>query len=375
MQEKGWSTARVRKALQEAHRRDFSFDDGAILGSMCTRPHPAAVAAHQIFVATNLGDPDHFPGAKALEEEVLADAADLLHAPKRAAGRFLTGGTEANLYALYTAREKTGRSTVVLPEHAHFSFEKAARMLGMRLRWVPSGPDGRADPDALAAALDGDTALLVAVAGSTELGLVDPIAALGKVARQAGVDLHVDGAFGGYVLPFLGKDAPRFDFRVRGVTSVSLDPHKGGMSTIPGGMLFLRDGRDWDHVAVVTPYVSTPRQSQLLGTRPGAAAASAWAVHRALGRHGYRETVARCMANTRHLADGLRRQGRALVAEPELNVVTFQAEDPEALQERLEARGLRVNAVPRLQALRIVVNPHVSRKALDRLLAALEAVA
>lgn len=372
MQEKGWGTARVRKALAAAHRDDFAFDDGAILGSMCTQPHPAAVAAHTLFVATNLGDPDHFPGAKRLEQEVLEDATDLLHAPRRASGRFLTGGTEANLFALYIARERTGRRTVVLPEHAHFSFEKAARMLGMRLRWVPSGDDGRADPDAMAAAVDDDTALLVAVAGSTELGLVDPIAALGKVAKDAGVGLHVDAAFGGYVLPFLErKRAPHFDFRVRGVTSVSLDPHKGGMSTIPGGILVLRDGRHWDAVAVPTPYVSTPRQSQLLGTRPGSAAAAAWAVHRALGRAGFRKTVTRCLGNTERLAEGLRKQGWDLVAEPELNVVTFRVADPERMLQDLERKGLRVNVVPRLQAIRIVLNPHVTRDAVDRLLGAL----
>lgn len=373
VQEEGWSARRVRKALGAAKQADHSFARGEILGSMCTQPHPLALEAHGLFAETNLGDPGHFPGARRLEREVLEDVRVLLHGPRAAAGRLLTGGTEANLFALYVAREKTGKRRVVLPSHAHFSFEKAARLLGMSLDWVPVGPDGRADPEAMAAAVGDDTALVVAVAGSTELGLVDPIPAVAGVARAAGVGLHVDAAYGGYILPFL-PDPPRFDFRVRGVTSVSLDPHKGGMSTIPAGILILRDGADWEHVAVETPYVSTDRQSQLLGTRPGSAAAATWAVHRGLGQAGFRRVVRASLDNTARLAAGLDAQGRRLAARPELTVVTFHADDPVALQAALEARGLRVNVVPRLSAIRVVVHPHVTRKAIDRLLAVLAEV-
>jgi tyrosine decarboxylase / aspartate 1-decarboxylase len=373
VQEKGWSRRRVQATLRRARGRDFSYAAGEILGSMCTEPHPLAHAAHARFAATNLGDPDHFPGTKQLEQEVLEDTRVLLHGPQRAAARFLTGGTEANLFALYVAREKTGKRRVVVPAHAHFSFEKAARLLGMQLAWVPTGPDGRSDVAAMTAALDADTALVVAVAGSTELGLVDDVPALARAAKRAGVLLHVDAAFGGYLLPFL-DDAPRFDFRLPGVWSIALDPHKGGMATIPAGLLVLRDGRDWDHVAVETPYVSTDRQSQLLGTRPGSAAAATWAVHRALGQDGFRRIVHDCMENARYLAAGLDRLHIPLVAPPELTVVTFRVPAPTQVQKALEEKGIRVNVVPRLDALRVVVNPHVDRKAIRRLLRALEEI-
>jgi tyrosine decarboxylase / aspartate 1-decarboxylase len=265
---------------------------------------------------------------------------------------------------------------VVLPESGHFSFEKGARLLGMSLRYVPTR-DHRADPDAMARAVSKKTALMVGIAGTTELGLVDPIPELAAIARQAKVPLHIDAAFGGYVLPFLADagHVPRaFDFSVPGVWSISIDPHKMGMAPIPGGALFLRAEKDWNATAVTTPYVSTETQSTLMGTRPGASVAAAWAVHRHLGRAGFASVVETCLDNTAYLAAQLQQRGIPLVSPPELNVVTFQTQDPEQLSRRLTDKGFRVNIVPRFGAIRIVVNPHVTRDVLERFLAALDAV-
>ena len=374
MQQEGWPASRVRKALAQARGQDLRFDTGAILGSMCTQPHPVAQEAFAQFLPTNLGDPGHFPGTARLEREVLQDLLDLFHAPPGAAARYLTGGTEANLLACYLARERTGKRRIVLPESAHFSFEKAARMLGMRLVHVPTRATGHADVPAMAKAMTKDTALVVGVAGTTELGLVDPIDELGAVAAQRGLLLHVDAAYGGYLLPFVesaGRRPMPFDFRVDGVWSLAVDPHKGGMAPIPGGALLVRDGGDWERVAVESPYVSTEHQTTVLGTRPGAGPASCWAVHRHLGRAGYASLAETCLDNAAYLAARLEEAGWPLAASPELGVVTFVAPEPYRLQERLAEAGFGVNVVPRLGAIRIVVNPHVTRPALDRFLHAL----
>lgn len=374
MNETGASLRDVRKALRAARDEDLSFADGQILGSMCTAPHEAAADAHALFLETNLGDPAHFPGTARLEREVLDDLRQLLHAPAAAQGRYLTGGTEANILACYLAREKTGKRVIVLPDSGHFSFEKAARILEMELRYVPTAPSGHADPAAMAKAITKDTALVVAIAGSTELGLVDPIDQIAAACRKKGALLHVDAAYGGYLLPFLAEAnrTPRpFDFTVPGVWSIAMDPHKMGMATIPGGALLLRDGRDWDRIAVKSPYVSTDSQATLMGTRPGAAVAAAWAVHRHLGRLGFASIVETCLDNAAYLAAQLQANGIALVAEPELAVVTFRADDPAGLAAALRRKGFGVNVVPRLGALRIVVNPHVTRAVLDKFLKAL----
>lgn len=374
MQEKGWTERQVRHALKAARGEDLRFDRGEVLGSMCTQPHPVAAQAYADFLPTNLGDPAHFPGAARLEREALEDVARLLHAPPEAQGRYLTGGTEANLLACYIAREATGRDAVVAPDSAHFSFEKAVRMLRMDLVKVPTLPTGHADVHAMARAVGRTTALMVGIAGTTELGLVDPIDQLAATAVRKKVRLHVDAAYGGYLLPFLeaaGRRPVAFDFRLPGVWSIAIDPHKAGMAPIPGGVLVVRDGREWDRVAVESPYVSTDLQTTVLGTRPGAAPAACWAVHRHLGRAGYASLAEDCLDNAAYLAARLQERGYELVASPELTVVTFRAADPRGLQAALRARGFGVNVIPRFGAIRIVVNPHVARATLDRFLRAL----
>ena len=369
----GWDRRQVVAALDRLRGKDYTFASGEILGSMCTAPHEMAALAHARFLETNLGDPGHFPGTAQMEQEALADLLALLNAPAGAEGRFVSGGTEANLMACYLARERTGRRTILVPDSAHFSFEKAARLMGMKLQVVPT-KDGRGDPAATAAAIGPDTALVVAVAGTTELGLIDPVADLAALCQQRGVLLHVDAAYGGYLIPFLdeaGRVPVAFDFALPGVWSLCIDPHKGGMSTIPAGVLVLRDGADWARPAVASPYLSVPTQSTLLGTRPGAAAAACWAVHRHLGRVGFASLAETCLDNATYLAVRLVELGVELVAAPELGVVTFRVRDPAAVRDRLQERGWSVNVVPRFQAIRIVAGPHVTREGLDHFLKAL----
>ena len=377
MEDEGWSRSRVMRALKEAKARDHTFRDGHIIGSMCTQPHEIGLDADLMFAEANLGDPAHFPGAARLEEEVLADLADLFHAPRGAEGRFTSGGTEANILACWMARERTRRSKIVAPDSAHFSLEKAARLLGMELVLVPTTASGHADPKKMAAAVDRDTAVMVGIAGTTELGLVDPIAALAKWCDHNEVLLHVDAAYGGYLLPFMEKakrTAIPFDFALPGVWSLSVDPHKGAMVPIPAGVLLMRDGRDWSRTAVKSPYVSTDTQSTLAGTRPGGAAAAAWAVHRHLGRNGLASLAETCLDNAALLAAKLPELGCELVASPELAVVTFRLGDADTTAKRLAEKGFRVNIVPRFGALRVVVQPHVTRKAIHAFLEAVEAI-
>ncbi len=364
------------RELRRARKEDATFADGSIMGSMCTAPHEVAGAAHALYSEVNLGDPAHFPGSARLEREALADMLQLFNAPRGAEARFTSGGTEANILACWIAREKTKRRQVIVPASAHFSFEKAARLLEMQLVTVPTDAAGHADPAAMAKAVGPDTALMLVIAGTTELGLVDPVEEIAKWCARNEVLLHVDAAYGGYLLPFMeeaGRKPARFDLGLAGVWSLAVDPHKGAMATIPAGVLMLRDGRDWARTAVKSPYVSTDTQSTLSGTRPGSAAAATWAVHRHLGRAGLAGLAETCLDNAAYLAARLPELGCELVASPELAVVTFRAADPAGLAAELATRGFRLNVIPRFSALRIVVQPHVTRKTIDAFLVELEA--
>jgi len=206
-----------------------------VLSSMCTEPHPAARDAAERFLATNPGDPGTYPNVSALEDDAIALLSEIAGLDDPAGYVTACGGTEANIQAVRIARERAeSRSpNVVMPESGHFSFQKAADLLGVELRLVPTDERHRADLEAVRASVDDDTALVVGVAGTTEYGRVDPIPELGEIAASVDALLHVDAAWGGFVLPFTDYD---WHFDHAAVDTMTIDPHKMGQAAVPAGI-------------------------------------------------------------------------------------------------------------------------------------------
>jgi len=305
-------------------KKQEDLDHTFILSSMCTIPHPVAVRAHCMFMETNLGDPGLFPGTASLEKLLVKRFGDLFHCPD-AGGYATSGGTESNIQALRLAkarRHEVAAPNVIVPGSAHFSFKKAGDLLGLEMRKVPLCEDHRMDADKAGELVDKNTVAIVGVAGTTEYGMVDPIPALGKIAVQEDLFFHVDAAFGGLVIPFLPDPMP-FDFAVPGVTTIAVDPHKMGMSTIPAGCLITREPDLLNTLNIDTPYLTVKQEYTLGGTRPGAPVAGALAVIDYLGREGMTAVVAGCMKNTRRLIAGMETRGFPRAATPDVNVATF----------------------------------------------------
>ncbi|HEY3422385.1 MAG TPA: tyrosine decarboxylase MfnA [Methanocellaceae archaeon] len=360
MEERGADENTIIKELDEAASKNIPYS--RVLSSMCTAPHPIAVKAHLQFIRSNLGDPKLFPGTAGLEQSCIRMMGELLHNPA-AAGYISTGGTESNIQALRTARllKKTdpAKANIVVPESAHYSFDKAAQLLGVKIRRAPLDGLLRADPVAMADLIDKDTIALIAVAGTTEFGQVDPIGEIGRIAQDSNVYLHVDAAFGGFVIPFLEKKYP-FDFEVPGVCSIAIDPHKMGMSTIPSGGLLYRSEGVMKLMEINAQYLTSQVQWSLAGTRSGAAAAATYAVMRYMGKEGYQKIVSQCMENTGLICRELKTLGLEPVIEPVMNIATFKVKDAQSVRKRLCDMGWYVSTTSRPEALRMVVMPHVT---------------
>jgi tyrosine decarboxylase/aspartate 1-decarboxylase len=345
--------------MQRAVPQEFS----RVLSSMCTEPHPAAREAAERFLATNPGDPATYQTVSRLEDEAVATLGDVtgLADPH---GYVTSGGTEANVQAVRAARNRLRRDSpnVVVPDSAHFSFTKAADVLGVELRVAPTDGDHRADVDAVEAAVDGDTVLVVGVAGSTEFGRVDPIPELAAVAHDVGAFCHVDAAWGGFLLPFTDHE---WNFSHAPVDSLTVDPHKCGQAAVPAGGLLFRDRAGLDALAVDTPYLESTAQATLTGTRSGAGVASAAAAMDALWPDGYRSEYERVSDLASWLADEFRRRGFDVVA-PELPLVV--ADVPAPVFEGLRDREWRISRTA-TDRLRVVCMPHVTRGVLENFLA------
>jgi tyrosine decarboxylase/aspartate 1-decarboxylase len=339
-----------------------------VLSSMCTEPHPVAREAARRFLATNPGDPTTYRSVATLEREAVSLLGEVVDLPDPR-GYVASGGTEANIQAVRAARNRAGVDdpNVVVPSSAHFSFRKAGDVLGVEVRAVPVGPDRRADPGAMAARTDADTVAVVAVAGSTEYGRVDPVPALADVAAEAGAALHVDAAWGGFYLPFTGRE---WSFADAAVDSMAVDPHKLGQAAVPAGGLLFREAASMDALAVETPYLESTSQATLTGTRSGAGVASAAAAMRELWPDGYREAYRTAMADAEWFAAELADRGVDVVR-PTLPLVA--ADVAERAFDALRDRGWRLSRTAAGE-LRVVLMPHVTRETLREFLADLDAV-
>lgn len=376
MKEKGVSKEEIKQILDDAKRKDFDYADGKILSSMCTPPSDFSKEIWGSFIETNLGDAGLFYGTKGLETEVIGILGDLLK-HKDARGFLVSGGTEANIMALWVARNGAMREKpeFIVPETAHFSFEKASDLLNMKLIKAKTLDDHTVDLKDVQRCINDNTVAIVGIAGNTEYGAIDDIEGLGDIAIENNLHLHVDAAFGGFVAPFLeglGYSAKRFDFSIPSVSSITIDPHKMGMSPIPSGCILFRDRTFLEHIETSSPYLTEKKQFTIIGTRSGAAAASTYAVLKAFGREGYRENVRNCMELTMRLYGEIKRMGFE-VKEPVMNIVTFDHDKINMIAEKLTNNGWAISRT-RKGEIRLVIMPHVKSSSIDNLIRNLNAI-
>lgn len=365
MLQKGLEYDDVISEVEKALSEDFHFEDGKILGSMCTQPLDVAIDTHGMFIESNLGNPGLYPGTRRLEGKIVEMMGELLNG-KGVTGRVLEGGTEANLTALWIARNLTGRKEVIFGSNAHFSIRKACDILKMIPREVDVDENHVMDVGEVEKHIGDDTAAVIATAGTTEFGLVDPIDKLSEVCEERAW-FHVDAAWGGFILPFL-DDAPTFDFRNAGLSSMNADGHKMGMSTIPSAVFLLRKEEDLQNIAFESPYLTSVFQTTVLGTRASAGVPSLYAAMMSMGRDGYKENVENCMSRTRQLARAVKDMGLSLVTEPVTNILAVKLRDPIGVKEHLERRGWHLSLTKHPEALRLVVMPHATEETLDVLI-------
>jgi len=371
--EEGLTEDEVLRILNDMRARDHAYD--RFFSTMCTKPHQIAVRAHNIFLETNLGDPGLFPGIAEIEHEAVRMMGELLGCPE-AYGYISTGGTESNIQAIHAARNESGvrGGNIVVPASAHFSFDKIGDLLCLEVRKAELDDNLKADISSVEGLVDKKTVALVGIAGTTEFGQIDPIDALAEIARENGIHLHVDAAFGGFVLPFLNGDF-KWDFRVDGVSSITIDPHKMGLSTIPAGGLLFRESGDLEVLETETHYLTKARQASLTGTRSGAAAAATYAVMMHLGKNGFKKLVDYCMDLTNYIVSGARDIGVEPVIEPIMNVVALKVPEPAKVRQNLMNYGWHVSMTREPhRALRLILMSHITRENIDLFLQDLDAI-
>jgi glutamate/tyrosine decarboxylase-like PLP-dependent enzyme len=193
--------------------------------------------------------------------------------------------------------------------------------------------DYRADVQAMADAVTENTIMMVGSAHAYPYGHVDEIAALGKIAEEQNLWLHVDGCIGGFFLPFavdLGHQMPAFDFSVPAVRSISADLHKYGYTPRGASLLLMRDEtlkryQGFNFQAWEAGVFNT---QTIAGSRPAGAVAAAWAVMNYLGLEGYRGLVQKTLAAKAAMIGALGEvDGLTLCGAPEGGLLAYRGVD------------------------------------------------
>ena len=286
------SDERLADAFAELASRltdNYPFFHPSYAGQMLKPPHPAAVVGYLAAMLINPNNHalDGGPATAAMEKEVVAQLAAMFGLPAYL-GHLTTSGTIANLEALYVARELHPGRSVAYSAEAHYTHGRMCGVLGIEGTTVGVDGRGRIDLGALDALLaSGKVGTVVATAGTTGLGAIDPVHEVLAVARRHGVRVHVDAAYGGFFTLLAGQDGPAgldpAPWRaISGCDSVVVDPHKHGLQPYGCGAVLFADpgvGRFYLHDSPYTYFTSGELhlgEISLECSRAGAAAAALW---------------------------------------------------------------------------------------------------
>jgi glutamate/tyrosine decarboxylase-like PLP-dependent enzyme len=279
----------------ERMRGNYPFFHPAYAGQMLKPPHPAAVAGYLTAMLINPNNHalDGGPVTGQMEKEVVTQLAGMFGLATHL-GHLTSSGTIANLEALFVARELHPGRGVAYSTEAHYTHSRMCGVLGVEGTAVPTDRAGRMDLAELDELLAGGRiGTVVATAGTTGVGAIDPVHEVLAVARKHGVRVHVDAAYGGFFTLLAGlQDRAGLDEApwraIAECDSVVVDPHKHGLQPYGCGAVLFRDpdvGRFYVHDSPYTYFTSGDLhlgEISLECSRAGAAAAALWLTFRLL---------------------------------------------------------------------------------------------
>ncbi len=338
----GLSKDDVYEKLDAAKKADLAWRGGKAFAYVYdggSEIEEVAKRAFTSFLTENALDPTSFPSLLRFENDLVAMARNHLSGDESVRGSFTSGGTESIILALKAARDlaKAERGItqpqVIVPVTAHAAFHKAGHYLGIEI--ITTGVDGasfRADVEAMANAITPNTIMLVGSASGYAHGVVDPIEEIAALSAKHGLLCHVDGCIGGFLLPYFarhGAKVPLFDFRVPGVTSMSMDFHKYALTPKGASVVLYRSDdlrrpqfyacASWAGYTMINPTIQS--------SKSGGPLAAAWAVLNFVGDDGYMK-IARGLLDAKNaLVEGINAiPGLRVMGCPEMSLIGFTSD-------------------------------------------------
>jgi glutamate/tyrosine decarboxylase-like PLP-dependent enzyme len=371
--EKNESPEKIMLRIDTMSSEDAAWENGKVFGFIYKPPREAAEFIEEVFgryFYHSTLNPFTFPSICRMENEIVGMVAQLLHGERHTVGNITTGGTESILMAIKIARDKGLKEKkiyqpeIILPKTAHPAFDKASQLLQVKPVYIALDREYRADTQEVERRINQNTVMIVGSAPCFPYGVIDDIPTLGSIAKKYDILFHVDACMGGMMLPFLDMDypVPDFDFRVKGVSSISVDPHKFGYGPKACSILLLRHRRlrryqffiksDWPGGIFASTSVS--------GTRGGGPVAGTWAMLRYAGKQAYHEITSRVMSAREKLLLFIdeNQDQLQLIGKPAMGVlaITSKELDIHAMGDLLDEKGWKLDRLQNPAALHLTIS-------------------
>jgi tyrosine decarboxylase/aspartate 1-decarboxylase len=282
----------VLKETAERLKDNYPYFHPLYAGQMLKPPHPVARLAYMLAMWINPNNHalDGGRASSQMEKEAVSALADMF-GWSAFLGHLTSGGTMANLEALWVAGKCTPGKKIVASEQAHYTHQRISAVLQLDFQSVRCEPNGRMDISALEELLkEGSVGTVVATAGTTGTGSVDPLSAILRLREVYGLRLHVDAAYGGYFVlaDTLAADTRREYDLLQEADSIVIDPHKHGLQPYGCGCVLFKDpgvGALYKHDSPYTYFSSDELhlgEISLECSRAGASAVALWATQKLL---------------------------------------------------------------------------------------------
>lgn len=356
--EHGLSKAEIMMQLDAYKANDLPWNSGKVMAYVYdpgAEVHEVAREAYMKYLSESGLDPTTFPSVMRLETEVVRMIINLLRGDETVVGNMTSGGTESILLAMKSARDRARAlkpeikaPEMIVPRTAHPAFHKACAYFDIKPVIIGFDPKTfRADMNAMRAAVNENTIVMIGSAPGYAQGVVDPIREIAELAAEHDLWCHVDGCVGGLHLSIMrkmGYPIPDFDFSIPGVTTISTDMHKYGYAPKNASVVMYRnkDLRRYQFFACRQTTTYALINPTILSTKSGGPIAGAWATLNTVGEDGYAKIVKETQEATERLVAGINAiDGLRVLGKPDMCLFSFTSDTVNLFQvaDEMKRRG------------------------------------
>lgn len=326
--------AKATEKLAKKLQGNYPFHHPQYAGQMLKPPHPVAWLAYALTMTINPNNHalDGGPPTSEMEKEVVKKLASMIGYGHNHLGHLTSGGTIANLEALFVAREIHPGKAIAASTNAHYTHQRMCRVLNCDFIEIPVDRFGAPDLNYLKENAS-KIGTLVVTMGTTGLGFTEPLSDLLSIAKQNNIRVHADAAYGGF-FKLISDELPTANHweLLQECDSVVIDPHKHGLQPYGCGSVLYKDASVGAYFKHDSPYTYFTSDELHLGeisiecSRAGAAAAALWTTLQILPltKGGLGSILSETRRATLQLTDRIKNEtGWQIVTEPDLDILGY----------------------------------------------------